>query len=118
MVTTRKGESGSTDRPVIQMAPPPPDESGTYTMALVFDVDLREEHKSYMEWSKDQSPQDAKPFLDEISAIGTEVVNSITTSGMLDSAGWGLSIRRGRVIINDVRHVVNTEELNSDDEPF
>ena len=85
---------------------------------VVFDVDLREEHKSYMEWSKDQSPQDAKPFLDEISAIGTEVVNSITTSGMLDSAGWGLSIRRGRVIINDVRHVVNTEELNSDDEPF
>ena len=42
----------------------------------------------------------------------------MTTSGMLDSAGWGLSIRRGRVIINDVRHVVNTEELNSDDEPF
>ena len=118
MVTTRKGESESSDRPVIRMTPPPPDDSGTYTMPLAFDVDLREEHRSYVEWSKDQPPQDAKPFLDEISAIGTEVVNSITTSGMLDSAGWGLSIRRGRVIINDVRHVISKKELNSDDEPF
>jgi hypothetical protein len=118
MGTIRKGESESSDRPVIRMASPPPPDSGTYTMTLAFDVDLSEEHKSYLEWSKHQPPEDAKPFLDEISHIASEVVNSITTSGMLDSAGWGISLRRGRVIINDVRHVISTEELNSDDEPF
>ena len=48
MVTTRKGESESSDRPVIRMTPPPPDDSGTYTMTLAFDVDLREEHRSYV----------------------------------------------------------------------
>ena len=45
MVTTRKGKSESSDRPVIRMASPPPPDSGTYTMTLAFDVDLIEEHK-------------------------------------------------------------------------
>ena len=40
------------------------------------------------------------------------------TAASIDANGWGLSLRKGRVIVNDVRYVTLAPRYRSEEEPF
>ena len=40
------------------------------------------------------------------------------TAASIDASGWGLALRKGRVIVNDVRYVTLAPQYRSEEEPF
>ena len=100
------------------MAPDPPSEGGGHNLTIAFDVDLAREHVHYLQYIREQRPEDQRPFLDEIAFIAQQVMEGFMAASTIDSNGWGLSVRKGRVIVNDVRAVTLAERYAPKDEPF
>jgi hypothetical protein len=100
------------------MAPDPPSEGGGHNLTIAFDVDLAIEHGHYLQYIREQRPEDQRPFLDEIAFIAQQVMEGFMAASTIDSNGWGLSVRKGRVIVNDVRAVTLAERYAPKDEPF
>ena len=107
-----------TERPVVRMVPSPPSEGGGHNLTIAFDVDLAQEHTEYLQYISQQSPEDQRPFLDEVAYIAQQIMDGFMDAATIDSRGWGLSIRKGRVIVNDVRAVTLAERYAPKDEPF
>ena len=107
-----------TERPIIRMVPAPPSEGGGHNLTIAFDVDLAQEHTEYLQYISQQRPDEQRPFLDEVAYIAQQIMDGFMDAGSIDSRGWGLSIRKGRVIVNDVRAVTLAERYAPKDEPF
>ena len=87
-------------------------------MTIAFDVDLAREHDEYLQYIQQQRPDEQRPFLDEIAFIAQQIMEGFVSAATIDSNGWGLSIRKGRVIVNDVRSVSLAERYAPEGEPF
>ena len=107
-----------TERPIIRMVPAPPSEGGGHNLTIAFDVDLAQEHTEYLQYIQQQRPDEQRPFLDEVAYIAQQIMDGFMDAATIDSRGWGLSIRKGRVIVNDVRAVTLAERYAPKDEPF
>lgn len=107
-----------TERPIIRVAPAPPSESGGHNVTIAFDVDLAQEHEEYLQYLHRQLPEDQRPFLDEVSYIAEQIMEGFMDQACIDARGWGLHIRKGRVIVNDIRAVTLAERYAPKDEPF
>jgi hypothetical protein len=107
-------------RPIIRMTPPPPPlTGGGYNVTIAFDIDLSKEYKDYLEDIDQQPPEKQRPFLDDISHIAHQIMNGfMDTSASIDASGWGVALRKGRVIVNDVRYVTLAPQYRSEEEPF
>ena len=112
--------STSTSSPVIQMARKAPSDQGGYNVTIAFDVDLRHEFDEYVAYSKTQPREAQRPFLDEISFVAQQIMNGFVDQSSIDAQGWGIQIRKGRVIVNDVRHVAHADAYKptETEEPF
>jgi len=106
------------ERPIIRMVPAPPHEGGGHNMTIAFDVDLAQEHEEYVQYIQRQKPEEQRPFLDEVSYIAQQIMEGFMDQSAIDARGWGLSLRKGRVIVNDVRAVTIAERYAPKDEPF
>ena len=106
------------ERPIIRIAPDAPSEGGGHNLTIAFDVDLAREHREYLQYIQQQRPEDQRPFLDEIAFIAQQVMEGFMAASTIDSNGWGLSLRKGRVIVNDVRAAALAERYIPKDEPF
>ena len=87
-------------------------------MTIAFDVDLAQEHEEYLQYVHRQRPEDQHPFLDEVSYIAQEIMEGFMDQSSIDARGFGLALRKGRVIVNDVRAVALAERYAPKDEPF
>ena len=107
-------------RPIIRMTPPPPPlTGGGYNVTIAFDIDLSKEYEEYLEYIDQQPPENQRPFLDEVSYIAHQIMNGfMDTAASIDASGWGLALRKGRVIVNDVRYVTLAPQYRSEEEPF
>ena len=106
------------ERPIIRMVPAPPSEGGGHNMTIAFDVDLAQEHEEYLQYITRQPPEDQHPFLDEVAYIAQQIMEGFMDQSSIDARGFGLSLRKGRVIVNDVRAVTLAEKYARTDEPF
>ena len=100
------------------MVPSPPSEGGGHNLTIAFDVDLAQEHTEYLQYIQQQRSDEQRPFLDEVAYIAQQIMDGFMDAATIDSRGWGLSIRKGRVIVNDVRAVTLAERYAPKDEPF
>ena len=107
-----------TERPIIRMVPAPPSEGGGHNLTIAFDVDLAQEHTEYLQYIQQQRPDEQRPFLDEVAYIAQEIMEGFMDQSSIDSRGFGLALRKGRVIVNDVRAVALAEKYAPKDEPF
>ncbi len=107
-----------TERPIIRMVPAPPSEGGGHNMTIAFDVDLAQEHEDYLQYSHRQPPEDQHPFLDEVAFMAQQIMEGFMEQAYIDARGWGLHLRKGRVIVNDIRAVTLAERYAPKDEPF
>ena len=106
------------ERPIIRVAPAPPSEGGGHNLTIAFDVDLAQEHEDYLQYVHRQRPEDQHPFLDEVAYIAQEIMEGFMDQSYIDARGFGLALRKGRVIVNDVRAVALAERYAPKDEPF
>ena len=106
------------ERPIIRMLPDPPSEGGGHNLTIAFDVDLAREHEEYLQYIPRQPPEDQHPFLDEVSYIAQQIMEGFMDQSSIDARGFGLTLRKGRVIVNDVRAVTLAERYIPKDEPF
>ncbi len=106
------------ERPIIRMLPDPPSEGGGHNLTIAFDVDLAREHEEYLQYIHRQPPEDQHPFLDEVSYIAQQIMEGFMDQSSIDARGFGLTLRKGRVIVNDVRAVTLAERYIPKDEPF
>ncbi len=106
------------ERPIIRVAPAPPSEGGGHNLTIAFDVDLAQEHEEYLQYVHRQRPEDQHPFLDEVAYIAQEIMEGFMDQSSIDARGFGLALRKGRVIVNDVRAVALAERYAPKDEPF
>ncbi len=106
------------ERPIIRVAPAPPSEGGGHNLTIAFDVDLAQEHEEYLQYVHRQRPEDQHPFLDEMAYIAQEIMEGFMDQSSIDARGFGLALRKGRVIVNDVRAVALAERYAPKDEPF
>ena len=106
------------ERPIIRMLPDPPSEGGGHNLTIAFDVDLARAHEEYLQYIHRQPPEDQHPFLDEVSYIAQQIMEGFMDQSSIDPRGFGLTLRKGRVIANDVRAVTLAERYIPKDEPF
>ncbi len=106
------------ERPIIRMVPAAPSVGGGHNLTIAFDVDLAREHDEYVQYIQSQRPEDQRPFMDDMAYIAQQIMEGFVTAATIDSDGFGLSIRKGRVIVNDVRAVALAEQYMPQDEPF
>jgi hypothetical protein len=106
------------ERPIIRMVPDAPREGGGHTMTIAFDVDLAREHDEYLRQIQQQHPDEQRPFMDEVAFIAQQIMEGFMSHAAIDSAGFGLYLRKGRVIVNDVRAVTLADRYVPKAEPF
>jgi hypothetical protein len=106
------------ERPIIRMVPDPPSEGGGHNLTIAFDVDLALEHAEYIQYIHQQRPDEQRPFMDEVAFIAQQIMEGFMAQSSIDSNGWGLLLRKGRVIVNDVRAVTLADRYVPKDEPF
>ena len=106
------------ERPIIRMVPAPPSEGGGHNLTIAFDVDLAREHEEYVQYIDQQPPEDQHPFLDEVAYIAQQIMEGFMDQSSIDARGFGLALRMGRGIVNDVRAGTLAEKYAPKDEPF
>jgi hypothetical protein len=106
------------ERPIIRMVPEAPREGGGHNLTIAFDVDLAREHDEYIRQIHQHQFDEQRPFMDEVAFIAQQIMEGFLTQSFIDSDGFGLALRKGRVIVNDVRAVTLAERYTPQDEPF